>query len=1176
MKAMTVVLKLSVVGLLALMASPLSVWAETGSPSDPYTIGSESDLSKLTQYGMGESGKGKCFQLTADIALTAKWPGIGTYAKTNPTDYFSGTFDGKGHKISNVVMTNAGTADGVNNYRGFFNQINGGTVRNLTIATTGFGATPPSGEYGCAAIAGAAYNATIENCVAEGTISGSHNVGGIVIRIKDTSVIRCTNRANVTGSYTKVAGICTLSQESTTGCLIDRCVNEGTIMAANGANAGRDGVAGILAYANDNGLTIRYCNNKGFIGTMGWVSSEAKVMQILGYSYGCAPTLIGNTDAITKTGGEIVYRNNFSMRTSSVGVPTPRWLSQSYIDGDLLKGGGSTGGGESDVNESEYQDGWYVGRDGDLSGESFVLCRPFTGDNDSIVPTHNRCSIFISSNQTVVDPGKDHRTHVFQSFGNEFKNGVLRVQVDMHAAEYNCRNNNNFFIGPLFKKYLNPAWGMSLPKYPGYFGFNLDPYSDYVLKNYYFGGDGTGGVAGTPVYNGVFKSNVIIGNWYRFVVDFDLDRNQFSGHIYAMGSTQPELSTPNGELMDTLEPVHFFSDRSEDTGGIAGIVMRDCGSVSTGRKTEPNRAPAADNIRLWWRAAGSDFTDNDLFYENDFTARRSRAIQPVPTTTATFEMAQTTVDDTFSTYTANAVADLPGHKLVWDGTNVKEAQPYGLDGWRRLNGMGRVNFSVASYGSSANKMMAATGLSDDDNRFGVIAQNLGDKITSGQVKLQFDIRVPDKIRSAPSTANLYGMLAPESYLNSGDDDSQANLYAARSGFQGANNSSAFNFAAIGGSTYTAEGAQAGHWYRMVQTVDLGTKTFDSETYDTGTTPLASDASPTGEPVFRRTGVALKNQNVADISCFAFFIGGAAVPSEGEAGIIFIDNIRVWKRAAGKEDWTKVYYNDFGTRVRYNVPKTFCSLASLPDVTGEDGWVMRNRTFAKPTVFGSANPALSLDNSKGSDYLWAMQPIGEAITDGKIRFRADFRPPREWTTTHNTATSGSLMLGNDLMYMGNRFMTSQLPDCLTQFQIRFGVGPQATTSDDYRHSRFTDNKLFYYNSSGSKTFFANKVDVTHWYRFEAKSDVRRGTFDLKVYDMGATHPELETPNPKTVFAHVENVPYRMPLAEGQGLSAICATILGNEKETPWMELDNGLCYIDNIEITRAAGLLIIVK
>ena len=268
MKAMTAVLKLSVVGLLALMASPLSVWAETGSPSDPYTIGSESDLSKLTQYGMGESGKGKCFQLTADIALTAKWPGIGTYAKTNPTDYFSGTFDGKGHKISNVVMTNAGTADGVNNYRGFFNQINGGTVRNLTIATTGFGATPPSGEYGCAAIAGAAYNATIENCVAEGTISGTHNVGGIVIRIKDTSVIRCTNRANVTGSYTKVAGICTLSQESTTGCLIDRCVNEGTIMAANGANAGRDGVAGILAYANDNGLTIRYCNNKGFIGTM--------------------------------------------------------------------------------------------------------------------------------------------------------------------------------------------------------------------------------------------------------------------------------------------------------------------------------------------------------------------------------------------------------------------------------------------------------------------------------------------------------------------------------------------------------------------------------------------------------------------------------------------------------------------------------------------------------------------------------------------------------------------------------------------------------------------------------------------------------------------------------------------------------------------------------------------
>ena len=221
-----------VVGLLAIAVSSLSVWAEEdGTKENPYLIGTEADLAKVVAHGMGAAGKGVCFELTADIALTAKWAGIGTY--NSATDCFSGVFDGKGHKISYVVMADNGSDK--NNYRGFFNQIDGGTVRNLTVATTGFGtADLPSGEYGCAAIAGAAYNATLENCVAEGVISsGTHNVGGIVIRIKDTSIIGCTNRVDVTGNYTKVAGVCVLNQNSTTGCLIEGCVNEGTVTAAN-------------------------------------------------------------------------------------------------------------------------------------------------------------------------------------------------------------------------------------------------------------------------------------------------------------------------------------------------------------------------------------------------------------------------------------------------------------------------------------------------------------------------------------------------------------------------------------------------------------------------------------------------------------------------------------------------------------------------------------------------------------------------------------------------------------------------------------------------------------------------------------------------------------------------------------------------------------------------------
>ena len=311
--------KFAVVGLLAIAVSSLSVWAEEdGSKENPYLIGTEAELSKIAAHGMGAAGKGVCFELTADITLTAKWPGIGTYAETDPTDYFSGIFDGKGHKISNVVFSNAAA----NNYRGFFNQIVGGTVKNLTVETTGFGTTSlPSGEYGCAAIAGAAYNAVIENCVAEGMITGTHNVGGIVVRIRDTKLINCTNEADVTGSYTKVGGICVLvDKHSVATSLIEGCVNTGAITAKDGENAGRDGVAGIVAYTEGGALTIRNCANEGFVGTKGTVSSTAKVNQILAYPYKGTQTLIGNTidiSAAVRKAGKATTKLDFDSSTGT-------------------------------------------------------------------------------------------------------------------------------------------------------------------------------------------------------------------------------------------------------------------------------------------------------------------------------------------------------------------------------------------------------------------------------------------------------------------------------------------------------------------------------------------------------------------------------------------------------------------------------------------------------------------------------------------------------------------------------------------------------------------------------------------------------------------------------------------------------------------------------------------
>lgn len=862
--------------------------------------------------------------------------------------------------------------------------------------------------------------------------------------------------------------------------------------------------------------------------------------------------------AIAPLAAGVVYENDFSLRRSSAGVPTTRWQRQGYVDGDLFWWRHD----ESISRSTEMQDGWYKALDNSDAWESRFVRGAFGGDDASL----NRCAMFVASHPDVVNPAVDHRTFAFQSFGSVLTNGILRLQADLRAAKYNSVGNSNFFIGPLYEAYLNFRWNASLPKYAGFVGFNLAQRENKV-RTYYYGGDGQGGG-----YNGDFMSVVTIGNWYRFVVDFDLDRNEFSGSVYAMGAAQPDVDAPDGTPVDTIPVTRFYYDADAKTGGFAGIVLRDCGSVSMGHMAEPERTPAADNIRLWWRAEGTAFTDGDLFYVNDFTERRSRAPSTASRAACSFVTERTLVEDRFAGYAVNEIDGLPGQSLLCQTTWRKEPQPYGIDGWRRLNCDGFLAYSVVRHPlDSKNRMVAVTGDFKDVNRFGLAAQNLGCRITSGQVLFQFDIRTPDKLR-ATNTPNLYGMLAPERYLDSGTDAEQASLYAGRSGLLGENGSTAFSFATQGADGVVSEaGAQAGRWYRVKQVVDLETKTFDTEIYDLGDSPVAGDAALAGDPVHARRGVACRNPEISDISCFAFFMGGAGGEtgsgsiSANEAGIIYLDNLRVMMRAADGADWQNVYLNDFTTRVRYGVPKDFLPLAACADAPGVDGWVMRNWTYGRPAVFGGMNPALGLEASNGGDYLWAVQPIGDSLSSGKVRFRADIKPPRAWSTQHGDNTCASLMLGTDALYMGNRH--AGLPDFLTQFQIRFGLAPKKR---DAAYNRYVDCRAFYYDGTGARVFFTDggqEIDWTHWYRFEAESNVRKGTFCVKVYDMGTVHPDLSTPMPKEVFARADNVAYRTPLVAGEGFSTLCAAILGNEKETPWEEIDSGLAYIDNIQISR---------
>lgn len=288
------------------------------------------DVAELVMFQKGYVAKlgtkDQTFKLGASIALTEPWPGIGVYDNTVNADAFEGTFDGAGFTVSGVTFASSETG---NNYRGFFNQINNATVKNLKIEGNGFGAGVPAGEYGCALIVGCANNSTIENCVASGTIaSGTHNVGGIAVRINGTTLRNCTNEANITGSYTKVGGIAVLSQDKGTTSLIENCVNKGTLtVAGNAEKAGKDGLGGIIAYAAAaaaDQLTLKNCSNTGALVKGEGAHPSARVGQIVGWAYS-AFTVAGTftvRDDIRSVGSNDHAADGLNFATVADGVAT--------------------------------------------------------------------------------------------------------------------------------------------------------------------------------------------------------------------------------------------------------------------------------------------------------------------------------------------------------------------------------------------------------------------------------------------------------------------------------------------------------------------------------------------------------------------------------------------------------------------------------------------------------------------------------------------------------------------------------------------------------------------------------------------------------------------------------------------------------------------------------------
>ncbi len=213
------------------------------------TIRTEEDLVTFSNIVNGQNGETRkkytkeTVTLGRDLDLsTTRFNPIGM----SGLKVFEGTFDGKGHTISNINI------DSTNNYVGLFGYVKNATIKNVGIESGSINSSKNS----VGGIVGYAIGTTtIENCYNKANISGTSKVGGIIGSSDDTITIEnCYNAGNVTGT-SKVGGIVGELNKGK----INKCYNIGTIEGTSIAG----GIAGFqkVTLENDNVKTAQITNS---------------------------------------------------------------------------------------------------------------------------------------------------------------------------------------------------------------------------------------------------------------------------------------------------------------------------------------------------------------------------------------------------------------------------------------------------------------------------------------------------------------------------------------------------------------------------------------------------------------------------------------------------------------------------------------------------------------------------------------------------------------------------------------------------------------------------------------------------------------------------------------------------------------------------------------------------
>ena len=862
-----------------------------------------------------------------------------------------------------------------------------------------------------------------------------------------------------------------------------------------------------------------------------------------------------------------VYRNDFSTRTSDQPLPGDRWFSYTYDPSVTLYhnyGGNATPSSTLPWSDNtQYQDGWakaYMDSGAMSTPPGFAVATdPDHGSAD------NYFALFRSSSSRI--------GCAIQPLHNEFTNGTIRFEVDIRRPSVwgsQAKESHTARAMLVYRKYMDPMWSQKVidTQFPVMFGAAWEGASEKQrLALLRTDGDGNRGTF-NPGASASYECN---DHWYRWRVYVNIDQQYCTCYIWDVGENQPDGRNTMGDSTATRKvektDTYFFADpMTEETGGIAGIGFNAYRFLTgTGDSLAVTNAPCFDNVYLAWKAPGS--SEYVSFYENDFTTRRYRRIQPTPSTTTDYPVnVGVSSVDIFSSYKVNASNSVDSSSVTYL-VDHSATGTLGMDNWKRLVSGNR--FSVVdSPTRSGGAMLRA---SNGGN--GVMAQTLGEKITSGKVRISGDVRLPAEWKVTSSTDPRVCLALGSDTYWSGDPGSYMSRHIGYGAIVGEAKDEFHpaylptGSAALVSTKDTSVTCTPTNWYRMVVTADLDVRKYDYELYELGEDAGAIDrADVPSTPIYATNGISFRNgvSNVPNIGAFSLFAyrGGTNWNT-----YILWDNIQVWK------DWdssagtgTLIYSNDFNVRRRYVEREKTELVHGVNTGTGVDAWEQVNKGDGTAWIMGGANRFLSI-KAPNHHSLYLTQPLPFEVPCGqRVTFRVDVRPPCWWLEAGGQFLN--IYLGGDTMCQHADPDASPSP--LDDSVLAFSVYPATGTLGLY-----TNTVIRAQNGSGMPSI-TGRVETDHWYRLEGSTISGSGMWKFRAYDMGVAHPDIDAP-PGELVVHADGLARRSSVGATSGISSFCITACGVAGLEPWDVYDRGRVLVDNIVVTALpSGACIIIR